>query len=251
MCRLIGFVAPAPQSLRALLGEERYASFEQFSCAEHSDGWGVAWCEGGSVRSEKEPVPASTSVRYKELVDERFDAAFVHYRWATLSLEVRHGNTHPFTSGAIAFAHNGSISDAANLDPRIAPEHLTNLEGSTDSERYFRLFLSSMPNGDVGEGLKRAVATIVEHETYTSVNALVLTPDALFAVCCYSKGPLAPGLPDDYYEMGYFSANGATVVASSGWRHGDWSPLGNGTILKVDRATGDATVTAMLESASQ
>jgi predicted glutamine amidotransferase len=250
MCRLIGFVSPAPQSLRELLGEGRYASFEEFSCAEHGDGWGVAWCDGLTVRSEKEPVPASTSARYKELVDENFDAAFVHYRWATLSLEVRPGNTHPFTSGTIAFAHNGSINDAANLDSVIAPEHLTNLEGSTDSERYFRLLLSSMPNGDVGEGLKRTVATIIERQTFSSLNALVLTPDALFAACYYSKGPLAPGLPDDYYEMGYFSANGATVVASSGWQHGEWSPLGNGNILRIDRATGGVTVTAVLESAS-
>jgi predicted glutamine amidotransferase len=234
--------------VRELLGEERYDSFEQFSCAEHGDGWGMAWCDGSAVRSEKEPVPASTSVRYKELVDESVDAAFVHYRWATLSLEVRLGNTHPFTSGTIAFAHNGSIKDAANLDSLIAPEHRMNLEGCTDSERYFRLLLSSMPNGDVGEGLKRAIATIVEHQTYSSLNAMVLTPEALYAVCYFSKGPLTPGLPDDY-EMGTFSANGASVVASSGWQYGDWSPLGNGNILKIDRATGVATVTALLGNA--
>lgn len=79
----------------------------------------------------------------------------------------------------------------------------------------------------------------------------MLTPEALFAVCYYSKGPLAPGLPDDYYEMGYFSANGATVVASSGWLHGEWSPVSKGNILRNDRATGVATVTAVLESARQ
>jgi predicted glutamine amidotransferase len=246
MCRLIGFVSPTPQALPELLGEERYSSFEEFSCAEHGDGWGVAWCDGAVVRSEKEPVPASTSVRYKELVDEQFDAAFVHYRWATLALEVRLGNTHPFTSGAIAFAHNGSINDAANLDALIAPEHLMNLEGNTDSERYFRLMLSSMPNGDVEEGLKRAIANIVEHQTYSSLNALVLTPEALFAACYFAKGPLTPGLPDDYYEMGTFSSRGATIVASSGWDHGEWSPLGNGNMLKIDRTTGVATVTAIL-----
>src|ERR1700677_627012 len=178
MCRLIGFVSPSPQSLRELLGEERYASFEQFSCAEHGDGWGVAWCDGADVRSEKEPVRASASVRYKELVDESFDAAFVHYRWATLSLEVRLGNTHPFTSGALAFAHNGSVSDATNLDVVIAPEQLTDLEGNTDSERYFRLFLSSMRDGDVEEALRRTALTIAERCTYSSLNALVLTPDA-------------------------------------------------------------------------
>jgi predicted glutamine amidotransferase len=247
MCRLIGFVSPSPQSLRELLGEERYASFEQFSCAEHGDGWGVAWCDGADVRSEKEPVPASTSVRYKELVDESFDAAFVHYRWATLSLEVRLGNTHPFTSGALAFAHNGSVSDATNLDGVIAPEQLTDLEGNTDSERYFRLFLSSMRDGDVEEALRRTALTIAERCTYSSLNALVLTPDALFALCFYSDGPLAPGLPEDYYEMGFFSANGATVVASSGWQHGEWTPLGNRNMVRIDRATGVATVTSVLE----
>jgi predicted glutamine amidotransferase len=248
---MIGFVSPAPQSLRELLGEQRYASFEEFSCAEHGDGWGVAWCDGQTVRSAKEPVPANTSVGYKELVDESFDIALVHYRWATLSLEVRTGNTHPFTADMIALAHNGSISDAASLDSLIASEHLGNLEGNTDSERYFRLLLSSMSDRDVDEGLRRAVATIVEHQSYSSANALVLTPEALFAVCCYADGPLAPGLPDDYYEMGYFSTNGATVVASSGWLHGEWTPLGNGNILRIDRATGVTTVTTVRESSRQ
>jgi predicted glutamine amidotransferase len=251
MCRLIGFVSPSPQSLREVLGDERYASFEQFSCAEHGDGWGFAWCDGSAICSEKQPAPAATSVRYKELVDESFDAAFVHYRWATLSLAVQLNNTHPFTSEAIAFAHNGSISDATNLDGLIGPEQFTHLEGSTDSERYFRLLLASMRNGNVEEGLRTTVATIVEHQTFSSLNALVLTPEALFAVCCYSDAPLAPGLPRDYYEMGYFSAHGATVVASSGWQHGDWSPLDNGNILRIDRVTGAATVTGVLESRGQ
>jgi hypothetical protein len=83
------------------------------------------------------------------------------------------------------------------------------------------------------------------------LNALALTPEALFAVCCYSKVPLAPGVPDDYDEMGYFSANGAPVVTSSGWLRGEWSPLRNGDFLKIVRGTRVATVTAVLESASQ
>ncbi len=251
MCRMIGFVSPVKQSLRDVLGDERYSSFEQFSCAEHGDGWGVAWCEGAVVHSEKEPVPASTSVRYKELVDESFDAAFVHYRWATLSLEVRLGNTHPFTSGALAFAHNGSVSDATKLDGVIDPERLTDLEGSTDSERYFRLFLTSMRDGDVEGALRRTTSTIAERCTYSSLNALVLTPDALFALCYYADGPMAPGLPEDYYDMGFFSSGGATLVASSGWQHGEWTPLGNRNILRIDRATGETTVTSALERGSQ
>jgi predicted glutamine amidotransferase len=44
-----------------------------------------------------------------------------HLRWATMGLGVGIRNTHPFTDGHVAFAHNGSVLSPASLDPLAEP----------------------------------------------------------------------------------------------------------------------------------
>jgi predicted glutamine amidotransferase len=241
MCRLMGYVADPPQSLRGLLGSS-YASFEQFSCDLHDDGWGVAWVDGSRVKVQKEPVPAFTSERYRSLVDQPLNAALIHYRWATLSLDVELGNTHPFNTDSVAFAHNGSISPPSSLDDLISPPFQNDLEGTTDSERYFRAVLSESEDANYAEGLRVAITKIAESLQYSSLNALMLTPDALYAACFYSPSSISKEFPADYYDMHYRHKNGAVMVASSGWEHDGWTPLANGNMLSISRGTGETRV---------
>jgi predicted glutamine amidotransferase len=244
MCRLLGFVSPTPRSLRELLGSA-YESFLRFSSELHDDGWGIAWLDGSAIRVQKEPVAAHTSTRYRSLADEPFEAALVHYRWATQSLEVEMGNTHPFKTESVAFAHNGSISPPNSLDRFITPPYDEELEGTTDSERYFRAVLSASRESDLEEGLRLAVARISASLTFSSLNALMLTPDALYAACLYAPASLSDDLPADYYDMHYLEREGSVVVASSGWDNGDWTPLANGSLLRISRSSGEVEVTPL------
>ncbi|HEV3186905.1 MAG TPA: class II glutamine amidotransferase [Acidimicrobiales bacterium] len=244
MCRLLGYVAPSPRSLRELLGAS-YDSFEQFSCDLHDDGWGVAWFDGSEIRVQKEPVPAHTSDRYRSLADEPFDAALIHYRWATQSLEVELGNTHPFQVETVAFAHNGSVTPPNSLDSLIAEPLSRGLEGTTDSERYFRAVLSASRDSTLEEGLRRTISAIAESLNYSSLNALVLTPEALYAACFFSPAAISTDLPPDYYDMFYVEREGSVIVASSGWDHGNWTPLPNGSLLRIARDTGAVEVTSL------
>ncbi|HEV3267051.1 MAG TPA: class II glutamine amidotransferase [Acidimicrobiales bacterium] len=247
MCRLLGYVAPSPRSLRELLGAS-YDSFEQFSCDLHDDGWGVAWFDGSEIRVQKEPVPAHTSEQYRSLADQPFDAALVHYRWATQSLEVELGNTHPFRVETVAFAHNGSVTPPNSLDGLIDESLSVGLEGTTDSERYFRAVLSASRGTTLEEGLRRTIAAIAGSLSYSSLNVLLLTPEALYAACFYSDATISPDLPPDYYDMFYVEREGSVIVASSGWDHGDWTPLANGSLLRVERQSGDVEVTPLSTS---
>lgn len=247
MCRLLGYVAQSPRSLRELLGSS-YDSFEQFSCDLHDDGWGIAWLDGSTIRVQKEPVPAHTSERYRTLADEPFEAALIHYRWATQSLEVELGNTHPFKAETVAFAHNGSVSPPRSLDNLISAPFGEGLEGTTDSERYFRAVLSASRDTNLEEGLRRVIAKISEGLNFSSLNALMLTPDALYAACFYSPASLSEDLPADYYDMHYLASEGSVVVASSGWDHGDWTPLPNGSLLRISRTSGEVQVTPLTTS---
>lgn len=244
MCRLLGYVARAPRSPRDMLGDA-YGSFEDFSCGLHGDGWGAAWCEGATLRTAKEAIPAHESATYRALSDRPFDAALVHYRWATLALEVTTANTHPFESATAAFAHNGSISPPGDLEAFLSPENRADLEGTTDSERYFRMVLSAAQTEDLADALVSTVEQIADTMSYTSLNALMLTPESLYAVCFYSAASLPTDLPEDYYEMRYRQSSDAVMVASSGWKNDDWSPLANGTLMVIDRSTGQTSFTSL------
>src|SRR5690242_13575150 len=143
MCRLLGWAARSPQTLRELLGEEDLEAFTALS-RKHGDGWGVAWGSGDglTVRTSTEPAYASAAFG-SWAQEEPHHLGMVHLRWATLGLPVVPANTHPFAdrdpSGAhVAFAHNGSVRPPTALDGLLSDEQQAAMAGTTDSERYFR-----------------------------------------------------------------------------------------------------------------
>jgi predicted glutamine amidotransferase len=149
---------------------------------------------------------------------------------------VRPENTHPFTDGTVAFAHNGSIVPPAGLDDLIAPELAGRREGDTDSERFFLALLSRMEGRDPGEALTRTVEDVVASGVgVRSLNCMLLTPSTLYAVCCYNA--LSDEDPD-YYPLLYRRDRDTVVVASTGWTDSaGWSVLDNGQMLSIDRST--------------
>ena len=138
MCRLLGVVTRTPQPLADGLGELT-AAFTELG-REHRDGWGIAAWSGQEAgpRIVKDTEPAAASPLWDAaLTGTRSDAALLHLRLAGPGLPVVPGNTHPFTAGALAFAHNGYISPYDALDDLIDADLLAGAGGGTDSERYF------------------------------------------------------------------------------------------------------------------
>ena len=98
--------------------------------------------------------------------------------------------------------------------------------------------LSRMQEGAApGDALAETVAEIAATTHFTSLNCLLLTSDALYAVSRvnpaasleFDEGP-------DYYDLRYRVTGDAVVVASSGWGR-DWQELANGDLLTVRRGT--------------
>ena len=250
MCRLLGYVTRTPAALAELLGEEDLFEFTELSC-KHGDGWGAAWATDTGVEVVKAPDAARMSSAFgRHVYEHAGDLGIVHLRWATLGLEVAPENTHPFTDGTVAFAHNGSIDSSSSLDALI-PADLRRLRmGSTDSERYFLAVLAEVmsenqlyPNdrGRLAASVAAAVERIAASQAFTSLNAMIATPDELIAVCCYDPVAEEKEEEPDYYHLGYRVTPGAVIVSSSGWGTG-WSPLENGQILVVRRDTLDVSV---------
>lgn len=249
MCRLLGTVSRRPVTLDEVLGEERGAFFAL--AAQHGDGWGHAYDDGSGLRVRKGAESALRSAELAQLAAGRpAHAALTHLRWATLGLSVREDNTHPFTDGRLALGHNGSVEPPSALDPLVAPALRGLQRGDTDSERLFLALLSRVAEGlDPVAALVRTVADVVAGGAQVhSLNALLLTPEALVAVCSYDPGSYSD---PDYYPLLHRRTGDTVVVASTGWTDpAGWSALENGQALVVDRATLGTTVLPVATPAS-
>ena len=245
------------------MGEPGLREFTRLS-EFHGDGWGFAWYgppQPGEVRVVKSPQRASDSSDYAELAHRRLgDLGLVHLRWATPGLPVETRNTHPFRRGNLVMAHNGAIHPQDRLGEILPPAWERQLTGTTDSERYFLHVLSGLEaGGDMITAIEATVAHIDRLFSPNSLNATLLTPDALYAICYYwpERIPHAAlatrGLgsgTDQYFELAYLETEAGVVVASSGWPQPGWTPLPNRHVLVVDRATLNLTAHP-LEPASE
>jgi predicted glutamine amidotransferase len=253
MCRLLGYCSQGSASVADVLGEAGLADFTQLS-AYHSHGWGMAWYDGGIAQIEKSPQRAADDPAYRALAHRTLgDLGLVHLRRATPGLEVEPANSHPFRRSGFAMAHNGAIHPQDRLGDLLPPEWEQELTGSTDSERYFLRVLSRLEahGGDVPAAIGETAAHIDSRFSASSLNALFLTPDALYALCWYDPERIPAGAaaqqgyqgpPERYFDLAYHYGPGAVVVASSGWSQDGWTPLPNRHLLRVDRATLGCTV---------
>ena len=245
MCRLLGWATRTPTSLHRLLGHDDLADFTELS-GLHGDGWGLARGVRGGVEVRKRATAARMSDDFTLWSrGTRSDLGLVHLRRATLGLPVRMENTHPFSDGRLAFAHNGSISPPPSLDVLISPSAQGLRRGDTDSERYFLAVLSRLESGATpAEALREAIAGISATASYTSLNCLLLTPTELYAVCFFDPDGHQSDEAPDYYHLGYRMTDDAVVVASSGWGRG-WQSLANGELLVVRRGSLEVTVESL------
>jgi predicted glutamine amidotransferase len=165
-----------------------------------------------------------------------------HLRRATMGLSVSVENTHPFTDGAVAFAHNGSVLHPGSLDRLVDRRVARQRRGTTDSERYFLALLTRMRDGAApAEALLETADDIVAVSPFTSLNCLLVTPTELLALCRYDPSAPLEDPDPEYYRLRYRVAGEAVVVSSSGWGR-DWQEVANGELLVVQRGSLDVSI---------
>jgi predicted glutamine amidotransferase len=247
MCRLIAFASRTPVSLTDLLGRRDLKAFTALS-RKHADGWGFAWAEEDAVRTFRSADAAHRSPEFADVSQaHRTDLGLAHVRWRTLGVTAIE-NTHPFTDGRMAVAHNGTISGAEALDALIPADLAALRAGSTDSERYALATMAAARRSDPAAALAEIATTISDTLPYTSVNAMALTDEEIVAVSRYRPEAEAAEAEHEYYHLRYRITPDAVIVASSGWGRG-WRTLGNGELLVVKRRTLEVTVRRMDELA--
>ncbi|WP_169337898.1 class II glutamine amidotransferase [Propionicicella superfundia] len=254
MCRLLGFVVDGPHTAREVLGERDFAEFTSLSRV-HCDGWGVAGVNGVGLVTRSSALPADTDREYGESTGTlRTSAGFVHLRWATDGLAVAPQNSHPFSDGEIALAHNGSIAPLDRLEGLLSPEGRAALRGDTDSERYFQFVRDRIrARADEAAGVVDAIDTLATEFPLASLNAMVLSASALYVVHVSSlavppeddfRTMSAQGEPiprdhlDGYFRMSYRHQGSGWAVVSSGLPAAGWTPVRPDSVVRIGRADG-------------
>ena len=204
-------------------------------------------CDG--IKVERDVKAAIDSSLYANVSANLVSSdAITHLRWATEDISVCIPNTHPFIkqgpNGPIAFCHNGGVARGADLTSLVADDLFAELEGDTDSEQYFAALITKLRkhNGDFVMAYKELVLDLAPIH-YTSVNALILTPDELVIICQHKPENLSSDLEADYYELFWETNNSITSAWSSGIRPDstNFHNLKNGSLLHVDIITGKVT----------
>ena len=189
MCRLLGYCSRDAASVAELLGTESFRAFTSLSDL-HGDGWGMAWYAGSRPAAWKSAARAGREPEYDKLAWQPLgDLGLVHLRWATPGLAVSDVNTHPFRYGDYTFAHNGAIYPQERLGEMLPPEWERRLAGSTDSERYFLHLMWRLAerDGDMVAAIADTTAAISQRYTASSLNAILLAPDALYAISFHDR----------------------------------------------------------------
>jgi glutamine amidotransferase len=255
MCRLFGMSA-GTEPLRATFWLlEAPDSLAQQS-RHNPDGYGIAtFRPDGSPEIDKRPAAAYEDDLYAREAKELHSPTFVaHVRYAStggLTLE----NTHPFEQRGRVFAHNGVIGGLDALEAQLG-EYRTLVHGETDSERFFALITREIEGaaGDVAAGIASAARWVAEQLPVFSLNCIVATSSAVWALRYPETHPLlllerVVGGPSGRRHLDAASPHGTVRVRAGELRtrpsvifaseqmdeDAGWRTLDSGELVYVDR----------------
>lgn len=218
MCRFLTYTG-APLLLADLLYRPANSlimqSYQARERAEplNGDGFGVGWyvhdvdptpCVQRSVS------PAWSNNNLQNLAAKtRATSLFAHVRAASPGMAVTEANVHPFAYDRFMWMHNGVVAGFHQIKRRLREslkdEFYNMIQGTTDSEHAFALFLNNLrvPFGEVnGEEMRHAlVETIARLNEWTrdagesthSFYNFAVTDGQLTVVSRYASGEGVPG----------------------------------------------------------
>ncbi len=195
----------------------------------HKDGCGIAWVEKGRINIEKRAKKDAWDESFVAKVGRVRSALFLgHNRLASMGLQPIIDGSHPFlvSDGGKDFAlcHNGSVRTfrqeaeaRGTSDSRILLEHVI-IPGQDNSPEIIR----------------ERVAKIAHEADYSSMSALLISNDELYAWRIF-KSENEAETRERYYTLYLKQEQGACTVASEKLDQGAWELLPNGTFLRIAR----------------
>jgi len=160
MCRFVAYIGP-PILADDLLYKPRFSlvtaqsvNAGEMSVAVNGDGFGIGWY---APELDNEPCvfrsikPSWSDHNLKNLARKIYSPCiFAHIRAASPGLTVEEVNSHPFSCGQLMFMHNGVLGGYKQIRRallrRLNDVAYDAIQGSTDSEHMFGLFLNHIAN---------------------------------------------------------------------------------------------------------
>jgi glutamine amidotransferase len=177
----------------------------------HSDGWGVAYYVNGTPHVVRSIDAAGCDSMFKRISEAISTNTFLsHLRKATVG-SLNALNTHPFQYGRWIFAHNGNIKNFSNVRDRlirhIDPLFVRHVLGTTDSEVFFYLILTSFLN----RGLLDDMREVVVSDYFKAIqHALEIVIEEAGSISAVQNGD-----PNDNYYT-FIITNGAVMIGFNG-----------------------------------
>ena len=175
MCRFALYVGPAI-TVDSLTTRPAHSILKQSLHAEeredptNGDGFGIGWYVpeiGPEPALYRSPAPAWNDPNLLHISRVAMSSCILaHVRAASPGTPVSLVNCHPFASGPFAFMHNGSIGGFARIRRRLetglSEEAYAGIQGSTDSELAFALFLDAYARVGAEDATERMVGALTE-----------------------------------------------------------------------------------------
>lgn len=173
MCRWAMYLGPEIP-LSWLLTDPAHSIIHQSYRAElreeplNGDGFGVAWYARGiaepAVFRSIQPAWNNTNlIDLARVTSSR--TVLAHVRAATPGLGVQEANCHPFRRGALTFMHNGNVDGFLALKrtllKELSDESFSALDGTTDSEHVFALFMDALPSATGARACDRYASALL------------------------------------------------------------------------------------------
>jgi glutamine amidotransferase len=235
----------------------------------NGDGFGVGWYAPDITR---EPcvftsiTPAWSNRNFINLAEHtRSGSFFSHIRAASPGMGVSEVNCHPFRNGSLLWMHNGTVEGFQAIKRRLRnslPDHIYDaIEGTTDSEHAFALFLKLLGEkkeqtsaADLAEGLVNTIWQLEEWAREAeilkpSVCNFAVTDGRAIASVRYVSDPQIEPISLYYSKRGKFQCcegrseiveccaeESGVIIASERLtdKSGDWKRVAPNHVLTVD-----------------
>jgi predicted glutamine amidotransferase len=198
-------------------------------CGPHDSGCGLAFFSKGDLVLNKCNAEDSWGKEYQDLIRQsEANLVIAHNRKASPGLKVDRSCSHPFQAEyrgiPIAFCHNGGIHSL--IDEAKA-------RGVSDSQIFFDEIIK-----DLGEINLNTIAArlkdLRQKWTYSSMTALLLTPQNIFAWRIYDTYSADVERYEAYYTLYSSVTDSKVLVASEPIDYNSsWEVLKNGKILSI------------------
>ena len=175
MCRFLCYIGPEILLSDLLYSSKNSLILQSYKSKErkeplNGDGFGVGWYTpqiGANPCVFRSLTPAWNNQNLKRLsAHVKSSCFFAHVRAASPGMRVGEDNCHPFQCGRYLWMHNGTIEGFWQIRRRLRaslPDHLyNNIEGTTDSEHAFALFLNLLGDLDREHSANELGQTLVK-----------------------------------------------------------------------------------------